>query len=338
MDNSTSSLIEIHGFSFSRGTPHPRFVSATIAAQEPECVDVKIAGNHTILNVLSTTSQRLFLHSWKDGRVSQLRDAPFRPWSLSWTVLSHDTFALVVKDTATLEVCRIVEEPDSDTPSLRTLRLGLPPLASQARFSHSYFIPAQTPVDAPSSLVEGRPPRRHPFHSSPEERIVAFVLSITLDSRVPIRSFTIVTHVRTLIAHATTTVPEVNSISWKDWGPSGTACLQDINTLHEASMGDRLAKISIGSLSLLDFNSTRVQNAIRKVGHPSRDAVHSVVKDRVVIPREQLFEIDVVSELPHISVVIPFPYYWDSPHNYQEGLAGLSKDVQGAHIDIYTPQ
>ncbi|KAI0285574.1 hypothetical protein BC826DRAFT_1189623 [Russula brevipes] len=333
-------LIEIHGFSFSRGMPHPRFVSATIATQESECVDVKIVGNHTILNVLSTTSQRLFLHSWNDGRVSQLRDPPFRPRSLSWTVLSHDTIAFVEDNTPTLEVCRIVEEPDSDTPSLRTLvRLGLPPLASQARLWHSYCIPAQTPVDAPSSVVKGRPPRRHPFHSSPEERIVAFVLFITLDNHLAIGPFTIVTHVRTLIAHATTTLPEVDFIPWKDWGPSGTACFeQRIDSMHEAFMGDRLAKISIGSLSLLDFNSARVQNAIRKVGHPSRDAVHSVVKDRVVTPREQVFEIDVVSELPYISAVIPMPCTWESVHNYEEGLAGFSQDDQGAHVNIYTPR
>jgi hypothetical protein len=255
-------------------------------------------------------------------------------------VLSHDTIAFVEDDTATLEVCRIVQERDSNTPSLRTLvRLGLPPLASQARLWHSYCIPAQTPVDTPSSVVEGRPPRRHPFHSSPEERIVAFVLSITLDSHVMIRSFTVVTHVRTLIAHATTTLPEVNFIPWKDWGPSGTACFgQPINSLHEAFMGDRLAKISIGSLSLLDFNSARVQNTIRKVGHPSRDAVHSVVRDRVVIPRGQVFEIDIVSKLPYISVVIPMPYYWESLHDYEEGLAGFSKDVRGQTFSCWSTQ
>jgi hypothetical protein len=261
-----------------------------------------------------------------------LRDAPHQTWSLCCGALSHDTIALVENYTATLEVCQIVQEPDSDTSSLRTLaRLGLPPLASRTHLSHSYCFPAEMPVYS-SFVVEGpgRPPRRHPFHKSPEERIVAVVLSITLDSRDAIRSFTIVTHVRSLIAHATTTLPEVNFIPWKDWGPSGTTCFErHISPFHDAFVGERLATISDGSLCLFDFNFTRVQNAIREVGHPSQNAVHSVVKDRVVIPRGRAFEIDVVSELPYISILIPAPFNWEGLRNYEEGLAGFSMDVRG---------
>jgi len=94
--------------------------------------------------------------------------------------------------------------------------------------------------------------------------------------------------------------------------------------------------ISNGSLSLFDFNPMRVQNAMREVGHPSQNAVYSVVKDRAVIPRGRLFAIDVVSELPYISVLIPAPSNWESLHNYEEGLAGFSKDDQGARLNIYT--
>ncbi|KAI0284899.1 hypothetical protein BC826DRAFT_130544 [Russula brevipes] len=338
-DNSPSRLIEIqsHGFSFSRGTPHPRFASATITTtQVPTSVDVTIVGNHAILNILSTTSRRVLLHSLNDGRVSQLHDAPS---AFSWccAVLSHDMIALVKGHTETLEVCRIVQ--DSETSSLRTLvHLGLPPLASQAHFWRSYCIQAQMPVDASSFVVEGRPPRRHPFHNSPEEGTVAIVLA-TRDP-ILIRAFTIVTHLRTLVAHATTTLLEVNFIPWEDWGPSGTACFErPIDSLHEVFVGERLAMISGGSLSLFDFNSMRVQNAIRKVGRPSQNAVHSVVKDRVVIPSGETFETNVVSELPYISVVIPKPFNWKDLCNYEEGLAGFSKDIRGEaqdHVNIYT--
>jgi hypothetical protein len=69
-------LVELHGFSFSRGTPHPRFVSATIMTTEvPGSVDVTIVGNHTVINVASSTTVSLFLHSRKDGRVSQVRNS-----------------------------------------------------------------------------------------------------------------------------------------------------------------------------------------------------------------------------------------------------------------------
>ncbi|KAI0284897.1 hypothetical protein BC826DRAFT_130502 [Russula brevipes] len=76
INNSPSRLIELHGFSFSRGTPDPRFVSATITTtKQPVFINVTIVGNHTILNVRSGDSQGLFLHSWKDGRVSQVRNS-----------------------------------------------------------------------------------------------------------------------------------------------------------------------------------------------------------------------------------------------------------------------
>jgi hypothetical protein len=231
-------------------------------------------------------------------------------------VLSHDTFALVEIESATLEVCRIVQEPDSDTASLRTLvRLGLPPLASEARISRSYC-------------------RRHPFDNSPEESIVAITFRIGLDNcnYSPIRIFTIVTHLRTLIAHATTTLPEVNFIPWKDWGPSDTAYFEQYILSDACCMGERLATLSEAKLSVFDFNSTRVQNAIRKVGRrPSHNGVYSVVGGKVVIPRGRLFEVDVVSELPYISIMLPAPSHWESLHNYEEVLAGssISIDVRG---------
>jgi hypothetical protein len=266
-----------------------------------------------------------------------LRDAPKFTWSPCCAVLSHDTIALVGNHTLTLEICRIVEEPESDTPSLRTLaRLGLPPLASGAPIMYSYCFPEQMPVnsEAPSFVVEGRPSRRHPFHNSPEEGVVAF--SIKLRNHFGTRSFTIVTHVRTLIAHATTTLPEVNLIPWEDWGPSGTARFgQLIDPRSDACVGERLATISGGSLSLFNFNFTRVQNSIRKVRYPSRDVVYSIVKDRVVIPKGRTFKTNVVSELPYISTVMPAPSNWGSLHSYEEGLAGFSKDVRGQTFSIF---
>ncbi|KAI0284902.1 hypothetical protein BC826DRAFT_130629 [Russula brevipes] len=336
---STRTLIEIHGFSFSRGAPDPRFVSATITiTRKPLSVNLRVVGNHNIITVSLRESQKLFLHSWKDGRVSQLRDARQNTWSACCAVLSHDTIALVEKYTATLEVCRIVQEPDSDTSSLRTLvRLGLPPLASGMSLSFFYCFPEQMPAysDTPSFVVEGpgRPPRCHPFHNSPEERIIAISFSVWhANRRLADRSFTIVTHLRTLIAHATTTLlPGLNFIPWKDWGPSGAACFE--RRINEGCVGERLTAISDGSLSLFDFNFTRIQNAIRRVGHPSQDAVRSVVKDRVVIPRGRTFETDVVSELPYISTVIPTPFNWKVLCKYEEGLAGLSTED---HVNIYT--
>jgi hypothetical protein len=255
-------------------------------------------------------------------------------------VLSHDTFALVENYTATLQIYRIVEEPESDT-SLRTLvRLGLPHLASSTRISSSDCIQEQMSVysDGPSFVVEGRPPRRHPFHTSPDERIVTFSIQLQdpfdhdhdpWDQSYSY-SFAIVTHIHTLIAHATTALPKVNFIPWKDWGPSGTACFEGyIDSRRNACVvGERLATLSHRGLSVFDFNPTRVKNAIRKAGHLSENKVYSVVKDRVVILKEGLFEMDVVSELPYVSVTMPAPSRWERVHTYEEVLAG-SRDVRG---------
>jgi len=65
-----SMSIELHGISFSRGTPHPCVVSATIPTERGhEFIDTVIVGDRTILNVSSRESQRIFLHYWKDGHV-----------------------------------------------------------------------------------------------------------------------------------------------------------------------------------------------------------------------------------------------------------------------------
>ena len=71
---SSSMFIELHGIRFSRGTPHPFVVDAAIPTEMQNApIDVVILGDRTILNVSTKMSQRIYLHSWKDGRVSLVR-------------------------------------------------------------------------------------------------------------------------------------------------------------------------------------------------------------------------------------------------------------------------
>jgi hypothetical protein len=98
-------------------------------------------------------------------------------------MLSRDTIALVEKDNTTLELCRIVEESDSGAPSLITLvRLGLLPLTPEASVLFSQCIRESVPAysDAPSLVIEGRPPRRFPFRNSTDEGLVAVVMVTTI--------------------------------------------------------------------------------------------------------------------------------------------------------------
>ena len=53
------------------------------------------------------------------------------------------------------------------------------------------------------------------------------------------------------------------------------------------------------------------------------------VKHRSVISRGMLFKEDVVGELPYISLVRPAFVDWMYLTNYEEGLAGLSRNIGG---------
>jgi hypothetical protein len=71
-------FIELHGIRFSQGTPHPYVIDATIATEvQNPSIDVVIVGDRTILNVTTKASQSIYLHSWKDGRVSLVRSSDF---------------------------------------------------------------------------------------------------------------------------------------------------------------------------------------------------------------------------------------------------------------------
>jgi hypothetical protein len=248
-------------------------------------------------------------------------------------MLSRDTLALVETDSATLELCTIVKESDSGAPSLCSLvRLGLPPLTQEVSVLNSQCIRESVSAysDAPSLVIEGRPPRRVPFRNSTEEGLIAVIMDISHDSwpRYGTRCLTIVTHLRALVALATRTSPGVTFIPWENWGPRITACFDD--PFHRyALMGERLTIISNDGLSLLDFNLSRIRDTIGRSGNSSGHRVHvTTVKHRSVIPRGNLFREVVVGELPYISVVRPVPLSFNLA-NYEEGLAGLSWDVRG---------
>jgi len=250
-------------------------------------------------------------------------------------MVSGDTIAVVDKESATLELWRIVEETDGGVPSLCTIvRLGLPPLMPGASVINSSCIRESVPAysDAPSLVTEGRPSRRFPFHNSTEDGLIVIVMDIENHWHVlasyPNANVTIVTHLRTLVTLATSTSPGVTFIPWENWGPRVTACFDDL--IHQfALMGERLTIITNEGLSLLDFNLSRIRDAIGRSGNSSGHSVHvTTVKHRSVIPRGNLFREDVVGELPYISVVRPVPLSFNLA-NYEEGLAGLSWGVRG---------
>ena len=251
--------------------------------------------------------------------------------------------ALVETDSATLEICRIVEEPDGHMSSLCTIvRLGLPPLASEAFIRFSYCIRESVPTysDASSLVIEGRPPSHPPFHSSPEEGLVIVVVTIGIHATSTAVHVTIVTRLRSLVALATTTPPGVTIIPWDNWGPRAAACFQfRVRPKSDVVMGDRLATIWNEALSVFDFNSTRIRDAIRRTSSSSGciDNVDLMaVNQKSVIPRGMLFKEDVVGELPYISVRVVKPAFvdWKSLINYEEELAGLSWNVRGQLISL----
>ena len=251
-------------------------------------------------------------------------------------MLSRDTIALVEKDSTSLELCRIVEESDGGAPFLRTLvRLGLPPLKLGVSAYSSCCVRERVPAysDAFPVMTEGRPPRRVPFHNSTEDGLVAIVMDIGdyPDMKLGAITFTIVTHLRTLVEFATRTSPGVTFIPWENWGSRVTACFDEpiLSSLH-AFIGDRLAVRSNGRLFLYDFNSSRIRNAIRRTRNSSGHSGHTTtVKHRSVVPRGALFREDVVGELPYIYIVKPASLDLGFPDNYEEVLAVILRNVRG---------
>ena len=250
-------------------------------------------------------------------------------------MLSRDTIALVETDGAALELCRIVEGLDSRTPSLCTIvRLGFPPFAIGVSIRHSYWSQEVVPayVDAPPLVIEGRPPRRIPFHHSPEEVLVAMVIS---DENIVLPTFVaLVTRLRTLVALATTTPPGVTFIPWENWGPRATACFElplDLHSRVDAITGVRCTRIREGELSILDFNSMRIRDAMQRNRNSSgRPADVTTVGLRSIIARGRHFREDVVSELPYICFnVSASPLDWNRIVIYEEGPARLSSNVRG---------
>ena len=248
-------------------------------------------------------------------------------------MLSRDTIALVETDSATLELCKIVEESDGGAPSLITLvRLGLPPLTPGTYLTTSHFFQESVPTysEAPSLVIEGRPPRRVPFRNSTEEGLVAVKMNIDSWSlKFGTRCLTIVTHLRALVALATRTSPGVTFIPWENWGPRVTACFDGDLIDSLALMGERLTTITDEGLSLLDFNLLRIRDTIGRSGNSSGHSVHvTTVKHRSVVPRADVFREEVVGQLPYISVVRPISLSFNLA-NYEEGLAGISRKVRG---------
>ena len=255
-------------------------------------------------------------------------------WPSCLVMMSRDTIARFDATKEALEICRIDEEPDSSAPSLCTIvHLGFPPRASDAFIHHSSCIRESVPAfhDACSLAFEGRPPKHPPFHTPPDGGLVVVTISMGVRDTSTSTNITIVTHLRSLVALVATRPPGVAFIPWEDWGPRTTACFEhQFSTRSDVIMGERFATSLGGTVSLFDFNSTRIRDAIRRADNPSGRGMHPMmVKHRSAIPRGNIFKEDVVGELPYISVVKPGFEDWGILTNYEEGLAGLSWKVGG---------
>src|SRR5712691_9875594 len=193
-----------------------------------------------------------------------------------------------------------VRHPRASAPMVR---LGLPPLSSGAfiRFSNCIRESVPTYSDAPSLVIEGRPPRLPPFHSSPEVGLVVVVMPVAIEvhGMSTVADVTIVTHLRSLVALATTTPPGVTFIPWENWGPRVAACFGlRVRPKFDVLMGGRLAIHWNGKLYLFDFNSTRIRDAVRRTSSSSgrinlNNVDRMTVNHRSVIPRGMLFKGDV---------------------------------------------
>jgi hypothetical protein len=100
-------------------------------------------------------------------------------------------------------------------------------------------------------------------------------------------------------------------------------------------MGERLAMLSFSKLFLFDFNSSRIEDTIRRSDNSSGRDVHvTTVEHRSEISGVSLFREDVVGELPYIYVVWTASLGWSRIASYEEGLTGLKLDVGDFHPSV----
>jgi len=101
------------------------------------------------------------------------------------------------------------------------------PLVPGAFFCYSYCILESVSASSEAGflVIDGRAPRRIPFHSSSDEGLVV-VITIGIPGTFAAIHITIVTHLHLLVALAATASPAANFISWENWGPRSTACFE----------------------------------------------------------------------------------------------------------------
>ncbi|KAH9953525.1 hypothetical protein BC827DRAFT_129803 [Russula dissimulans] len=288
--------VEVHCLSFVDGEPHPLAENQDLVVNfpgpsSPHHIQVQITGDHMVLSCNGYPSGEgqidvLFLVSWKEGKVTPLRETPppAMTFAVGCTWISGTLLAFVHMVKNAIFLYEFVEEPGR----IKFIRvLELPPLCEGGRLNYAHCLSEQNPVFHHTSHTTGRLPPRFPFRYNPADGIACFILGVSLEG-IPGASMSIAIVVprRTLVALASTASTSTftstststsNSASsadagapdgqqqpvpWDSWGPTATRCLEVPYWRRcGGPVGQRWGILARDKFILHDFNPHNVRRA-----------------------------------------------------------------------------
>ena len=259
----------------------------------------------------------------------------------------------------TLEVAKIVIDPD-DTPRLVPLSvLHLPPLTRRASIVRIGCRAEPNPTG--SGPLANPAPSSRPFRDKPEDAIILFNMLIE-DVHLPAgqfhfpetRPFTFIVHRRALLAHipdahrayppfcpAPDPAPPPAHVPWATWGVAATRWFEcDPGSMRwiTTTAGQRsvtMEESALTSIFVRDFNPYGVRAAQARATAsgqsqrcnwseqlPNGNRMTLKVEDSVVTA-DSMFKEDVWSSLPYVEIVTQAEYPYEGVMIDQERILGL---------------
>ena len=141
----------------------------------------------------------------------------------------------------------------------------------------------------------------------------------------------------------------VLTVPWREWGPENTRVLVHDSYSWGSLVGERRATVGQMTptrITVRDFNPFRVRRALARTGEPEKEvklecgSVIKVVTERSTFRGGEWFSDDIVSSLPYVETVTPYPdcegVFMDEDNLLVEVLTKVSKAKTLVTLDEMT--
>ncbi|KAF9459890.1 hypothetical protein BDZ94DRAFT_1267315 [Collybia nuda] len=301
---SKSTEIEIHLLQVSTGLPHPLAEKSKIVIADTSwqscTVSVAVSGETLVVLVndfRNASPDRVFIYEWKSGSLKMTIAVPHHSYD-NILFLSADKILLPNRIRKTLDIWTMT----GNTPNI---------VLEFLPFKEDTVLMGLTCLSVPNPVTHGTPHSNRPFHESPSDAIIYFIVHIQSFDVVPLEDpifLLVFVHRRSLLelCYNATTPPE-NGIPWREWGPSITRLItSDVVTpqWHSTMSGERFVALNGNSeIIALDFNPARAKVLEAAVdggiGADDNDDYYTKTERAVSSFSHSSLEYPVLSELPY---------------------------------------